>query len=79
MDIEAGLERCVIEVSGHILGVVVTDRQSAYFVATSSLSSSDDGREFASMQEALRTLHKEFEMRLYGSQRGQAAGFLGIT
>lgn len=73
MYVEAGLDRCMVEVSGHVLGVAVADHQSAYFVATSSLAWQHDGRQFPSIQAALRILHKDFAARVNASQTGRAA------
>jgi len=73
MYIETGLERCVVEVSGYILGVVVADRGCVHFVAASPISSPDDGRQFRSMRVALRTLHKDLAARLQASHARDAA------
>lgn len=69
MSVEAGLDRCMVEISGHILGLAVVDRQSAYFIATSPLAVPDDGRQFPSLSAAIRTLHKDLAPRVYAFQR----------
>ncbi|MBK1697524.1 hypothetical protein [Rhodovibrio salinarum] len=65
MYVQAGLDRCVVEVSGHILGVVVADAESAYFIATSAIAVSADGREFTSLASALRMLHNKFAAQVH--------------
>mgnify|MGYP006276150067 CR=1 FL=1 len=69
MSVEAGLERCVVEISGHVLGVAVVDRQSAYFIATSHLAVQYDRRQFPTLSAAIRSLHKDLAPRVYASQR----------
>ena len=73
VDVESGLARCVVEVSGHTLGVVVVERDTATFFASSPVAAPEDGREFRSLPAALATLRPHFAQRLATARRARAA------